>query len=127
MKAILDTHAFLWIIIGDRRTKSHWREIEEDKLNELYLSIASLWEIAIKISIKKLTIPFSMEELIENYIIGGDVRILWISPKHISEVVKLPFHHRDPFDRMIRAQSIVENIPIVTADPKFKLYDVDLV
>ena len=91
------------------------------------LSFASLWEIAIKVSLKKLTLSVPFQTLVEVEIPRSSFSISSLAPKHLFELQYLPFHHNDPFDRLIIAQSIAEDIPIITSDPKFKLYDVNLV
>jgi PIN domain nuclease of toxin-antitoxin system len=127
MKLLADTHVTIWFFEGDRRLSKYHRSLIEDKSNEVLLSFASLWEIAIKVSLKKLTLSVPFQKLIEVEIPRSNFSISSLVPKHLFELQHLPFHHNDPFDRLIIAQSIAEDIPIITSDPKFKLYDVNLV
>lgn len=120
MKQLLDTHTLLWFTIGDPRINPNLRlQIEN---NDNFLSIASVWEIAIKYSIGKLTLAMSFDDFVEQQIIGNGITIKTINQQHISVIAQLPLHHRDPFDRMLIAQAIVENIPIISADKKLDAY-----
>src|SRR5258708_34451040 len=119
MKAILDTHAFLWALAGDTRMSRHARDVFAGS-TDLLLSIASVWEILIKVQSGKLNFPrpagpYVLSRLAENRIKG-----LPISVDHLLTLERLPIHHRDPFDRMLIAQSMEEDWPIITPDPKFK-------
>jgi len=119
MNILLDTHTFLWHLQANQRLSTKKSEIIENKENKIYLSIASLWEIAIKSSLGKLEINGSINQLVP-----PEISILEINTEHIEKLRKLPFHHRDPFDRLIIAQSIVEKLIILTEDGNFKFYDV---
>ncbi|MBK1986758.1 type II toxin-antitoxin system VapC family toxin [Sphaerospermopsis aphanizomenoides BCCUSP55] len=122
MKQLLDTHTLLWFTMGDPRISSNLRlQIEN---NDNLLSIASVWEIAIKHSIGKLTLALGFDDFVEQQIIGNGIILKEIDQQHISVVSQLPLHHRDPFDRMLIAQAIVENIPIISADSKFDAYPI---
>ena len=127
MRAILDTSAFLWFIGGNKKLSNEARKFIESFENELVMSVASLWETAIKISIGKLEFYKCFEVLISEKIEENEIDILQINLKHLSEMMKLPFHHRDPFDRLIIAQGISERIPIITCDYAFKIYPVDII
>lgn len=127
MKVILDTHAFLWFVFGDRRLGTRFRQIIENRENEIFFSIANLWEIAIKNGKGNLGLKAPFLEFIDVNILREGIAILEITLNHLDNLQRLPFHHRDPFDRLIIAQSIGENIPIITVDPKFKLYGVSLI
>jgi PIN domain nuclease of toxin-antitoxin system len=124
MRALLDTHSFIWFVEGDARLSPNARQIITDPTNEVLFSAASLWEIAIKVSIGKLalTLPFTASTL--GHMAHNDIRLLDIGFAHIQEVLTLPFHHRDPFDRMIVAQARVENIPIIGVDEMLDSYGV---
>ena len=126
MRLLADTQAFLWFIMGDARLASQWRSAIESSSNEPLVSVASLWEIAIKISIGKLEIDMTFEELIDAQIERNGFQLLPVSGVHLIELTKLPHPHRDPFDRLIIAQSKSERISIITTDPQFKKYDVTL-
>lgn len=89
----------------------------------MYVSKVSFWEIAIKVSIGKLTLPFELEEL-DQETLSNHIEILEIEMSHILRYVNIPLHHRDPFDRLIISQAIEEEIPVISSDDKFSLYDI---
>nr|VFJ63760.1 MAG: PIN domain nuclease, a component of toxin-antitoxin system (PIN domain) [Candidatus Kentron sp. FM]VFJ76082.1 MAG: PIN domain nuclease, a component of toxin-antitoxin system (PIN domain) [Candidatus Kentron sp. FM]VFK14883.1 MAG: PIN domain nuclease, a component of toxin-antitoxin system (PIN domain) [Candidatus Kentron sp. FM] len=99
----------------------------EDFDNALVLSMASLWEMAIKISIGKLELLKEFDSLIPEKLEENEIEVLPIRLAHLSEMMKLPFHHRDPFDRLIIAQSISEDLPLIAHDGIFKEYPADIV
>ncbi|MDM8569491.1 type II toxin-antitoxin system VapC family toxin [Thiotrichales bacterium HSG1] len=99
----------------------------QDTNNLVYLSMVSLWEIQIKYQLGKLQLDVSLPEMIEEQCLHNGIRILPIEQKHIFELSKLPFFHKDPFDRLLIAQAMVEQIPIVTADSLFTQYSVEVV
>lgn len=121
---LLDTHAFLWFINGDSQLSVKARELIEDLSDPAVLSVASLWEIAIKVSSGKLSLVEPFDILIPQQMLLNRIRALDISLPHLTEVVQLPFHHRDPFDRLLIAQAIVEKIPIVSRDTAFDAYGI---
>ena len=123
---ILDTHAFLWFVLDDPRLPRALDSVFNDPTITKALSIASLWEIVIKAQLGKLKLPMSAEAFFQAYVTERDVEVLPISLADLSAYHELPLHHRDPFDRLIIAQAQVAHRPIVTADPKFKLYPVDV-
>lgn len=125
MKYIIDTHALLWIIDNNSQLSQKVKEIYLNESNEILLSIASIWEMAIKISLKKLVIPGVLSDFVKNHIIGNNIRIIDIRLSHIYRLESLQYHHRDPFDRLIISQSIDENISIISSDSRFDQYDVD--
>lgn len=126
MRLLLDTHAFLWFVTGDGRLSPRARRALADEDNELLLSAASVWEMAIKARLGRLTLPGTVEEYVAEKVAGG-LAILPIELTHAAAVESLPFHHRDPFDRLIVAQALAENLPIVSADPAFRHYGVKVV
>lgn len=93
---------------------------------ELILSVASVWELAIKASLGKLTLPAPLHEYVEEKVAAG-LRVLPVEWPHAAAVVDLPFHHRDPFDRLIIAQALTERLPVVSGDPAFRAYGVRVV
>ena len=124
MRYLIDTHTLLWIVTDDPELSETAKKIYLDQSNEIYFSLASIWEMAIKISIGKLSIEKSLQDFTEHYIIENDIKILNIQLPHVIRIEKLPFHHRDPFDRLIIAQGIEDNIPIISSDRIFDLYPI---
>lgn len=124
MKLLLDTHAFLWFIMGSANLSVNARALIEDPANERLLSAASLWEIAIKASIGKLTLSAPFADLIPEQLTLTGIDVVHIKVDQLSLLTTLPFHHRDPFDRLIIAQSLIENIPVVSIDAAFDTYGV---
>jgi len=123
MKLLLDTHTFLRFIDDSPQLSQKGKALLEAD-NALLLSIASLWEIAIKLSLGKLTVKMSTEVLMTQQLTRNDIDVLPITVAHLLVVSTLPLHHRDPFDRLLIAQAIVEQTPIVSADPAFDAYPV---
>lgn len=124
MRLLLDTHSFLWFIEGSANLSPTARIVIEDPDNQPFLSMASLWEMAIKLSLGKLTLGEPFNTFVPQQMHLNGIRLLPIELAHVSAVATLPFLHRDPFDRLLIAQSIVERIPLVTADSSFSLYPV---
>jgi PIN domain nuclease of toxin-antitoxin system len=127
VRVLLDTHTFLWFIQGNHDLSDAARASIEDSANQKLISIASLWEIAIKASIGRLEVKMPMTELVKKQVIGNAFSILGISPEHLDELSKLPFHHKDPFDRLIISQSLAEDIAIISVDKAFRNYSVQLI
>jgi PIN domain nuclease of toxin-antitoxin system len=125
MKCLLDTHVLLWILSDDKRLSVNAKNNFLDPENTIYLSVASIWEISIKISLKKLKLKTSLEKIIDDYVIGNDINLLNIESSHIYPLQKLPFHHQDPFDRVILCQAKYEKMPIISSDKNFDLYSVE--
>jgi PIN domain nuclease of toxin-antitoxin system len=124
MKLLLDTHAFLWFVMGSANLSGRARALIEDPSNEGLLSIASLWEMAIKVSLGKLTLSASFDDLIPEQLNSNGFGLLNIRIAHVSLVATLPFHHRDPFDRLLIAQGLTEKIPVVSIDSAFDAYGI---
>jgi PIN domain nuclease of toxin-antitoxin system len=125
MRGLIDTSTFLWFISGDSRLSHTAKTLISEIDNEIFLSIASLWEIAIKISVGKLELSMSYDNLLSVQIEENEIKLLPIEKYHLKELVKLPFYHRDPFDRLIISQGIAENIPILTCDRLFNDYPIE--
>ena len=123
MRLLLDTHAFLWFIDDSPMLSTTGKSLLEAE-NELLLSVGSLWEIAVKLRLGKLTVAMPTEALMTQHLTANNIDVLSISVPHLIQVSTLPLHHRDPFDRLIVAQAIVEQIPIVSADPAFDAYPI---
>jgi PIN domain nuclease of toxin-antitoxin system len=126
MKAILDTHAFLWALAGDERMSSRARDIFAGS-TDLSLSIASVWEILIKVQSGKLNFPRPAGPYLLSRLAENRIKKLSISIDHLLAFERLPVHHRDPFDRILIAQSMEENWPIITADPMFRQYPIQVI
>ncbi|AFY86875.1 type II toxin-antitoxin system VapC family toxin [Chroococcidiopsis thermalis] len=126
MRILLDTHSFLWFIEGSPNLSNIARSAIEDRKNQRFLSVASLWEMSIKVSIGKLELEMTFAELVQREVYGNAIELLEIQPEHLDELAKLPFHHKDPFDRLIIAQSLAECIPVVTKDEIFGSYPVTI-
>jgi len=124
VKYLLDTHALLWIVGNDQRLSDKVQALFLNTKNDFFLSVASLWEMAIKISLKKLEIGQDLEQFREEHIRGNDVQVINIRAEHIFPITDLPFHHRDPFDRLLVCQAMVEKMPIISKDPAFDAYPV---
>ena len=121
---LIDTHVLLWLLSEPEKLSSNAKKILQE--DELCISMASLWEIAIKQSNGKLDLPFSPEELYA-ICLERDIQVKQILPSHLNQLKNLPKIHNDPFDRLIICQSIAENIPIITHDSKIPLYHVKTV
>lgn len=124
MKYLIDTHTFLWFSEGAADISSVPKQLITDKNNEIYISIASLWEISIKTALNKLIITGAYDLIIED-VTENDMEILPINFAHTVIQNKLPFHHRDPFDRIIASQAIAENMDIISKDAIFDIYLAD--
>jgi PIN domain nuclease of toxin-antitoxin system len=127
MKVLLDTHTFLWWITDDPKLSSKSRDIIYDGSNELFLSAATGWEIAIKAKLNRIQLPEHPELFISEQLRINGIQSLPIQMGHALHVFTLPDYHRDPFDRMLVAQSQLEDLPILTADPLISLYRVDVI
>jgi len=123
MPFLLDTHTFLWFISGDKQLPESVVKKIEDISEPCYISIASFWEIAIKIQIGKLKLEISLEELYRFAEIN-QIKIISINEKHLVTLLKLGLIHNDPFDRLIIAQAISEKLIVVAKDKEFKKYKV---
>jgi PIN domain nuclease of toxin-antitoxin system len=121
MKYLIDTHIFIWFIQNSTNLNQTARNLIEDANNEILISIASLWEISIKNSIGKLHLVRGFEAMTD-YLKDNSIGILPLTFAHTVENNRLPFYHRDPFDRIIIAQAIVENMDFISADKVFDDY-----
>jgi len=126
MKLLLDTHAFLWLLNDDYdhlRDKTA-KELFLDENNTLFFSMASIWEMAIKISLEKLNINLALANFIPEQLAINNIQLLDIRFEHVLKTMELPFHHRDPFDRLIIAQTFIEEMTLLSVDSIFAAYDV---
>jgi PIN domain nuclease of toxin-antitoxin system len=125
MKLLLDTHTFRWFINGSEKHSGHARSLIENPANQRLLSIASLWEMAIKASLNRLELQDTFADLVEHQVLGNAISVLPTTPGHLDILKTLPFHHRDPFDRMIVAQSISENTATLSRGSALDAYDIE--
>ena len=126
MRLLLDTHTLLWAVNDDPRLSEHARVLLEDTANDSFLSVASLWEIAIKVTIGKLDLGSSFDSFVIDKVASKNVTLLSIEKAHLSRLTTLPLHHRDPFDRLIIAQAMEENLTVLSKDEHFPAYDVQV-
>lgn len=126
MRILLDTHCWLWMQVDPDRFSSESRQIIEDSGNELLLSAASSWEIAIKYRLGKLPLPEPPAVYVPSRMQISGTAALHVTHSHALHVAELPRHHRDPFDRLLVSQAILERLVLLTADPQFEPYDVQL-
>src|SRR6516225_1627009 len=126
MKLLLDTHTFLWLVEGSPHLSAAARAALADPANELYLSVASVWELAIKTGNKKLTLSDPLDSFVGKWALTYQLALLPINTPHALAVAGLPDHHRDPFDRMLIVQALVEGMTLVSADAKFAPYPVPI-
>jgi PIN domain nuclease of toxin-antitoxin system len=122
LKVLIDTHVFLWYVTNNKQLRDNHKIMINERENLVYLSQASIWEMAIKYSLGKLTFDSPFREFIESQIQINDFQILSLNLLHFERVAQLPFQHRDPFDRMIIAQAITENVPVISYDQVFDSY-----
>jgi PIN domain nuclease of toxin-antitoxin system len=127
VKVLLDTHALLWFLFGDQRLSDPGKAIIADIQNVALVSTATLWEIAVKVNLGKLELEGSYEEFLLRSLYEEECTLLPISLDALTTLARLPLHHRDPFDRLLIAQAIAENVPIMTRDVAFSDYPVDII
>ncbi len=124
MNVLLDTHVLIWWSISPGNLSETVYQLLDDQSNSLFFSLASIWEMQIKLQIGKLTLNLPLPELIENQCQTNGLQLLSIETSHIYALNNLPPHHKDPFDRILIAQAIVETIPIVSIDGIFDNYPI---
>ena len=123
MALLIDTHTFLWWTQDDERLSAVAREALAE--SECYLSIASCWEVAIKVSLDRLRFDRPLAQFFAEQLLASGISLLPLEFRHVMRVAQLPFHHRDPFDRVLIAQSFEEQLPLVSADRSFDAYGVE--
>ncbi|MEJ5251423.1 MAG: type II toxin-antitoxin system VapC family toxin [Chthonomonadetes bacterium] len=124
MTILLDTHTFLWFVAGDERLPVAARKAIETPENRVLLSVASLWEMAIKISLGRLMLAQPFDIFVRTQLEINNIELLDIKVSHLSELLQLPFHHRDPFDRLLVAQARVEKVMVASRDTVLDAYGV---
>ncbi len=127
MRALLDTHVLLWWLTDSDRLTRRAREVIAARETELYWSAASSWELAIKTALGRLELPGPPRSVIPKVIRDQALRPLEVTHAHALAVAELPWHHRDPFDRLLVAQAGLENLGVLTADPVFAEYGAQVV
>jgi len=125
MKFIADTHAFIWFVTDSPQLSAPAKKLFESPDSERLFSLASVWEIAIKTNLGKLSFDQPLEQFLPEQIALNYLRLLDISLAHALRIATLPLYHRDPFDRMIAAQGLIENLPILSNDSAFDAYGVE--
>ena len=124
MRFLLDTHTFIWFVTDSPRLSDRVKQSIEDDYNEKLLSRASIWEMAIKHSMGKIDFGVPFPQFIDRQIRLNSIDLLHIEISHLNVVSTLPLHHRDPFDRLLISQALVENIPILSVDKAFDAYPI---
>jgi len=127
VKLLLDTHVLLWILQDDPSLSQGARIAYSNPGNELHFSVASYWELCIKLSLGKLRLADGWSSAIERELVQNEVHWLPIQPRHIEAVVDLPWHHRDPFDRLLVAQCRTEGLAFLSADAQIAKYDLEVI
>lgn len=124
MRVLLDTHVFLWWVEGDRVLPAKARAALADQENECLISLASAWELVVKVALGKLKLALPVKRYVVEHAAANGFRMLDIRMAHVGRVETLAPHHGDPFDRLLIAQALEEKLPLVTADPVFRKYGV---
>ena len=127
MRLLLDTECWLWSVREPDRLNQRAKELIDDPATELYLSVASIWEITIKNQIRKLPLPKAPEDYIPELLQLQQTKTLVITPSHIYQLPKLPLLHRDPFDRLLIAQALTEKFTLLTTDRLIRQYKAPLI
>lgn len=125
MNLLLDTHTFLWFCEGTSSLGVEARRLIEDPGSRRLVSVASLWEITIKAGLGRLKLNLTVPDLVRRQVIGNGFELLQILPEHLQAVLGLPFHHRDPFDRLLVAQATTESAVLLSRDDHLDAYGID--
>jgi len=124
MEYLLDTHALFWIVTDDNQLSNKAKKLFLDEKNEIFISTASLWEIAIKVSLDRLELGQSLTDFYYKHVIGNKIQLLDIKVEHLALLETLEFYHRDPFGRLLICQAMVEEIPVLSSDKIFSKYPI---
>jgi PIN domain nuclease of toxin-antitoxin system len=127
MRYVLDTHTFLWLSSSSSKLSAKVFAICKDVDNQLLLSIASVWELQIKIQLAKITLSDPLADVVKTQQAKNTIQLLSIELPHVLELAKLPDHHKDPFDRLLVAQARIEQAVLLSNDPQIKRYPVTVV
>ena len=127
MKYLLDTHTLIWFFSGNPKLSERVRILMENEEQVKLISLASVWEMGIKQSKSKLTLALTLEQYIRDKLTLEDYEVLPITFKQLAQITMLPFHHNDPFDRLLIAQAIIEKIPLVSKDTAFEPYEIEVI
>ena len=125
MRYLLDTNALLWFLADDKKLSRRARQLIESSSNKSFVSIVSLWEIAIKTGLGKLDLAEPFEQMFPEQLHLNSIEILDITVNHLIKLTTLTLHHRDPFDRLIIAQGLAEELPIISVDTIFDAYGIN--
>ena len=125
MNLLLDSNILIWFTLTPDRLSTKVTQLIADKNNNLFISVASIWEIQIKLQLQKLTLNLSLSTVVKDLQQNSDIQILDITLAHIYALDNLPNEHRDPFDRIMIAQAMVEKMPFLSADKVFDLYPIE--
>jgi PIN domain nuclease of toxin-antitoxin system len=127
LKLLVHTHAMLWFANDSKELSAKARKAFANNENEVFFSMASIWELSIKISLKKLSMPISLEEFIKIAVVANNVKILDIKAQHLFKLSTLPYFHRDPFDRLLVAQSMQEDLKVISKDIHLRKYNISCI
>ncbi len=127
MKVLLDTHVFVWAIAYPERLSPLAKRVIENPENEVLLSVASVWEMTVKVSLGKLTIPAPAIPFVQKQLVRQRIGLLAIQLSHLARLEKLPLDHRDPFDRLLVAQCLEEDATLITVDSQLRRYPVTII
>jgi PIN domain nuclease of toxin-antitoxin system len=126
MRLLLDTHAFLWFITDDRRLPAACAEAIQEESNEVFLSVVSVWEALAKHQLGKLPLPSPADEYLQHRREQHGIASLAFDEPSLSHLLRLPLHHRDPFDRMLICQALQHDLQVVTSDGQFARYPITI-
>jgi PIN domain nuclease of toxin-antitoxin system len=126
MRLLLDAHTLLWFWEGNPSLSRSARAAVEDPANQKHVSYVTAWEVAVKVSLGKLKLSVPYQDLFPGAVLANGFQVLPMDFSHFGKLLSLPFHHRDPFDRLLIAQALVEGMTVVSCDPHFAAYGVPL-